>query len=144
MRSYRTYGSIAGFSRSIHYSILKKPEGYSLEKVEEITSKYESDTVDKTKEHPNVIVVINEAFSDLKALSDFETNEDYMPFIHGLMNDKNCVSGTTYASIVGGQTANTEYEFSDRKFTCISSNRRGCIPAFCKRCNAVTCDTASG
>ena len=111
MRSYRTYGSIAGFSRSIHYSILKKPEGYSLEKVEEITSKYESDTVDKTKEHPNVIVVINEAFSDLKALSDFETNEDYMPFIHGLMNDKNCVSGTTYASIVGGQTANTEYEF---------------------------------
>ena len=38
MRSYRTYGSIAGFSRSIHYSILKKPEGYSLEKVEEITS----------------------------------------------------------------------------------------------------------
>ena len=48
MRSYRTYGRIAGFSRSIHYSILKKPEGYSLEKVEEITSKYESDTVDKT------------------------------------------------------------------------------------------------
>ena len=38
--------------------------------------KYESDTVDKTKEHPNVIVVINEAFSDLKDLGDFETNED--------------------------------------------------------------------
>lgn len=27
------------------------------------------------------------------------------------MKNGNCVSGTTYASIVGGQTANTEYEF---------------------------------
>lgn len=42
---------------------------------------------------------------------DIETNEDYMPFIHDLMKNGNCVSGTTYASIVGGQTANTEYEF---------------------------------
>ena len=58
-----------------------------------------------------VIVVINEAFSDPQVLGDIETNEDYMPFIHDLMKNGNCVSGTTYASIVGGQTANTEYEF---------------------------------
>lgn len=111
MRSYQQYGSIACFTRSIKLSVPEKPNGYSLKKVEEITSKYTSDTVDSNKKRPNVIVVINEAFSDPQILGDIETNEDYMPFIHDLMKNGNCVSGTTYASIVGGQTANTEYEF---------------------------------
>lgn len=111
LRSYQQYGSIACFARSIKLSVPEKPEGYSLEKVEEITSKYTSDTVDKDKKRPNVIVVINEAFSDPQVLADIETNEDYMPFIHSLMEDESTVSGTAYASIVGGQTANTEYEF---------------------------------
>lgn len=111
MRSYQKFGSIASFTRSIKLSVPEKPEDYSLEKVEEITSKYTSDTVDTSKKRPNVIVVINEAFCDPKVLADIETNEDYMPFIHSLLEDENTVSGTTYASIVGGQTANTEYEF---------------------------------
>lgn len=111
MRSYQQYGSIACFARSIKLSVPEKPNGYSLKKVEEITSKYTSDTVDPNKKRPNVIAVINEAFSDPQVLGDIETNEDYMPFIHDLMKNGNCVSGTTYASIVGGQTANTEYEF---------------------------------
>lgn len=111
MRSYQQYGSIACFTRSIKLSVPEKPNGYSLKKVEEITSKYTSDTVDPNKKRPNVIAVINEAFSDPQILGDIETNEDYMPFIHDLMKNGNCVRGTTYASIVGGQTANTEYEF---------------------------------
>lgn len=111
LRSYQRYGSIACFARSIELSVPEKPEGYSLEKVEEITSKYESDTVDTSKKRPNVITIINEAFSDPKVLADIKTNEDYMPFIHDLMENGNTVSGTSYASIVGGQTANTEYEF---------------------------------
>ena len=111
MRSYQQYGSIGCFARSIKLSVPEKPNGYSLKKVEEITSKYTSDTVDPNKKRPNIIVVINEAFSDPQILGDIETNEDYMPFIHDLMKNGNCVSGTTYASIVGGQTANTEYEF---------------------------------
>ena len=111
LRSYQRYGSIACFAKSIELSVPEKPEEYSLEKVEEITSKYESDTVDTNKKRPNVITIINEAFSDPKVLADIKTNEDYMPFIHDLMENGNTVSGTSYASIVGGQTANTEYEF---------------------------------
>lgn len=111
LRSYQRYGSIACFAKSIELSVPEKPEEYSLEKVEEITSKYESDTVDTSKKRPNVITIINEAFSDPKVLADIKTNEDYMPFIHDLMENGNTVSGTSYASIVGGQTANTEYEF---------------------------------
>lgn len=111
LRSYQRYGSIACFAKSIELSVPEKPEEYSLEKVEEITSKYESDTVDTSKKRPNVITIINEAFSDPRVLADIKTNEDYMPFIHDLMENGNTVSGTSYALIVGGQTANTEYEF---------------------------------
>lgn len=111
LTSYRKYGSVASFSRSIKLALPEKPDGYSLEKVAEIAAEYESDIVDTEKERPNVIVIINEAFSDLQVLADIETNEDYMPFIHDLMENGNCVSGTAYASIIGGQTANTEYEF---------------------------------
>lgn len=63
-------------------------------------------------ERPNIIVIMNEAFSDLSVLHEFETNEDYMPFIHSLQKDgENAVTGNLFVSVVGGNTANTEFEF---------------------------------
>lgn len=58
---------------------------------------------------PNIIVVMNEAFSDLSVLGDFETNEDYMPFMRSLKEDT--VRGNLFVSVKGGNTANTEFEF---------------------------------
>lgn len=111
MESYQKYGMAVTFVRSAGYARVKKPDGYSIEKVKEITKKYEK-TSQKTaangKNNPNIITVLNESFSDIHVLGDFQTNEDYMPFFHSLK--KNCVKGYTYASIVGGQTANTEFE----------------------------------
>ena len=63
-------------------------------------------------ERPNIIVIMNEAFSDLSVLHEFETSEDYMPFIHSLQKDgENTVTGNLFVSVVGGNTANTEFEF---------------------------------
>jgi len=58
---------------------------------------------------PNVITIMNEAFSDLTVLGDIKTNKGFMPFIRKL--DKNTVKGTMYMSSYGGQTANSEFEF---------------------------------
>ena len=52
---------------------------------------------------------MNEAFSDLSVLGDFETNEDYMPNFRSLMEEY--TSGHLLVSVKGGNTANTEYEF---------------------------------
>ena len=62
---------------------------------------------------PNIIVIMNEAFSDLSVLGDFETNEDYMPFLRSLMQEgtPNTISGYLNVSVLGGNTANTEFEF---------------------------------
>lgn len=61
---------------------------------------------------PNIIVVMNESFSDLSVLGDFETNTDYMPFLHQLQQGaENTVTGMLNVSVCGGNTANTEFEF---------------------------------
>ncbi len=63
-------------------------------------------------ELPNIIVVMNESFSDLAVLGDFETNRDYMPYLHSLQEGaENTVTGMLNVSVCGGNTANTEFEF---------------------------------
>ena len=52
---------------------------------------------------------MNEAFSDLSVLGEFETNTDYMPYIHSLTD--NTKKGWLYMSVKGGNTANSEFEF---------------------------------
>ncbi len=65
--------------------------------------------VRKKKGTPNVIVVMNEAFSDLSVLAEFRTNTDYMPFINSLR--ENAIRGYVHSSIIGGNTATSEFEF---------------------------------
>ncbi len=111
--TYRTNGYALAFVVTAKNSIVEKPEGYSPEKVRELTKGYTSDRgIDKTAattKSPNVIVVMNESFSDLSILGDFETNEDYIPFYHKLK--KNAVKGWMHSSVFGGTTADTEFEF---------------------------------
>ena len=68
---------------------------------------------DRKKEKlPNIIVIMNEAFSDLSVLGDFTTNEDYMPFLHELQKGyENTITGNLTVSVCGGNTANSEFEF---------------------------------
>ena len=52
---------------------------------------------------------MNESFADLKIINDFNTSEDYMPYIRSL--DKNTIKGNVHVSIFGATTPNTEWEF---------------------------------
>ena len=80
-----------------------KPQGYTAQKTEEILSAYEEDSPDSQSRHPNVIAIMNEAFSDLPELYGFSTEEDGMPFIHSL--EENTVKGSLLVSVAGGGTA---------------------------------------
>lgn len=68
-----------------------------------------TEAADADERQPNIIVIMNEAFSDLSVLGDFETNADYMPFFRSLKEDT--VRGNLFVSVKGGNTANTEFEF---------------------------------
>ena len=105
-------GMAVTFAMDMEYVYVNKPSGYSAEKAEEILMEYTSETDANTTEYPNIIVIMNEAFSDLSVLGDFTTNQDYMPFIHSLQQGyDNTVTGNMLVSVCGGNTANTEFEF---------------------------------
>ena len=58
---------------------------------------------------PNVIVIMNESFSDLSVVGDIETNVPYMPYIDSIQDET--IQGNAYVSTIGTGTSNTEYEF---------------------------------
>ncbi len=103
----RGNGFLLNFTVSLRYSQVERPEGYSPERVEELAGGL---PVSASEGVPpvNIIVVMNEAFSDLSVLG-VETNDDTMPFYHSLT--ENAVKGFVCASVFGGTTANSEYEF---------------------------------
>lgn len=103
-------GTAVAFLMELRFLSVGKPSGYSDSGAKELLSSYETNGT--PKQTPNIIVIMDEAFSDLSVLGDFETNQDYMPFIHSLMDGAaDTVSGTLNVSVLGGNTANTEFEF---------------------------------
>ncbi len=107
---YRNNGLVGGFLGNLKYLKVEKPNGYSASAAQEEAECYKKETADvETEELPNVIAIMNEALSDPAVFGEFETSEEYFPFINSLT--KNTVKGNCYVSVKGGNTANSEYEF---------------------------------
>ncbi|MBQ8577365.1 MAG: LTA synthase family protein [Clostridia bacterium] len=113
---YERNGAAVGFLSTLHYLNVEKPEGYDADEIALQAEQYsekaqaEADAVHADGEElPNVIVIMSEAFSDLRALCDYETNLPVTPNIDALT--ENTIKGNLHVSVKGGNTANTEYEF---------------------------------
>lgn len=110
-RSFKNTGTMLSFMLTTKYLKVDKPKDYSIKNVKELANEYISDSASEYEDtvKPNVIAIMDEAFADLKLDGDFETSQDYMPFIRNLK--ENTVKGTLYMSVFGGNTANSEFEF---------------------------------
>ncbi len=108
---FKKYGYISSFVYDFSKSVTIDIEDYSVEEVDNILTKYiENHNNSKSSKKPNIIVVMNEAFSDFNIYGHFETNEDYLPFFRSL--EKNTIKGIlTTSPERGGGTGYTEYEF---------------------------------
>ena len=119
-------GMAVTFVMNLAYMSIDKPEHYSATEAQAVLDSYSvggamsenedpgaaDEDTQKKEDLPNIIVMMNGSFSDLSVLGDFDTNEDYMPFIHSLeQGEKNTVTGMLNVSVCGGNTANTEFEF---------------------------------
>ncbi len=123
----RRDGNIVAFLMEMEYLDVEVPSGYSAEETGEAyrqlaSGSGEDSPVGRTyaealadpdsMERPNILVVMDEAFSDLSVLGDVAASEDYMPFLHRLQEGcDNTVTGFLDVSVLGGNTANTEFEF---------------------------------
>lgn len=134
---YRNNGIAAAFLGNLRFLNIEQPSGYSVDKVEALMKQVEEnaknepetdaqgETVQATQgetnataeteapassgQYPNIVVIMNEAFSDLSVWGDFATSEEVMPFFKSLQQE--AVGGELYVSVKGGNTANTEFEF---------------------------------
>lgn len=104
-------GTVLAFLMEMKFMKVDKPSDYSASKASELLSTYEASGTENT-DTPNVIVIMNEAFSDLSILDNYTTNTDEIPFMRQMMSGaKDTVSGYLDVSVLGGNTANTEFEF---------------------------------
>ena len=107
-------GMAVTFAMNLAYVVVDKPQGYSAKDAQKTLESYEKteDTKQDTQDLPNIIVIMDEAFSDLAVIGDLQTNEDYMPFMHEMQQgQKNTITGYAQVSVCGGNTANSEFEF---------------------------------
>lgn len=88
------------------------PEGYSAEAVDALAEEYATGgaITDAAQDKPDIIVIMDESFADLSVLgSELHTNQPVTPFIDSLT--ENTIRGYALASVFGGGTPNSEYEF---------------------------------
>ena len=97
---HHKYGAIAHF-------VISGGVGLDFpEDVEQYLPQKDIDTISDFK--PNIIIIMNEAFSDLHKTFHLESNMDAIPFFHQLC--EKYPHGISYSSVRGNNTCSTEFE----------------------------------
>lgn len=106
-------GFFESFILDIHFLQIEEPKNYSDEYALSLLNEQEVEKVETPEELPDIIAIMDETFSDPAVLGEFETNKDYMPFVHSILRGEvaNTISGYADVSVLGGNTANSEFEF---------------------------------
>ena len=136
-RGYKNHGAVLSFTLNTKYLFLTQPSGYDAEEVytivedateagvphiletalirqgmdpEEAEQQVHSvETIGSQGVTPNIIVIMNESYSDLRVVGDIETNEPFMDYVDSLKDST--IQGNVYVSTIGTGTSNTEFEF---------------------------------
>ncbi|MBQ9550853.1 MAG: LTA synthase family protein [Lachnospiraceae bacterium] len=118
-------GLLLGFIFKTKYFLVQKPPDYSAAEEKAVLDSMDIDT-ELPETLPDVVVIMNEAFSDPAVYGEIKTSEDYMPFIHSLNGKENTVTGYVDVSVNGGNTPNSEFEFLTGNS--LAFLPEGCIP----------------
>ena len=109
--AYQDYGFSYTFLTTFADMGISKPEQYSADTVDDIISVIDTTTEPVKAENvvPNIIYIQLESFFDADTLSgDIALSDDPTPYFHEMLEQ--WPSGALYVPVVGGGTANTEFE----------------------------------
>lgn len=101
------------FLNNIDVEVMKKPSGYSKERMQQLKDKYRKVAADINKDRVNkfkdqvVIFNLSESFSDPNRVPGIQLSNDPIPYIRQLK--QKTTSGTMISAGYGGGTANMEY-----------------------------------
>ena len=114
-------GFLVNFALQLKEAPVSKPNGYNAKALDKQIRDYQERAAqDDTL--PDIIVIMNESFADLRILGNLETDKEVMPFFDQLQD--NTIKGYCLASVFGGGTSCSEYEF-------LSGNTLGLMPEGC-------------
>lgn len=109
LEGFHREGIVLTYIRSAMSAHVSRPEGYSREAVDAYLKEYQeaSREAEEGVRPTRIIMVMNEAFSDLRTVG-LDPAIDVMPYIDSLTD--NTIQGNLYVSVIGGGTCNTEFE----------------------------------
>ena len=122
--TYVSQGFITSFTEMVNELPIEKPEGYTPDEAknieQELVAAYDS-TYGSSEQRaaavaqfneikPTVIAVMNESFTDLSCFEQLKAAGYFGPNFYNSLPDT-LVRGTMLASVTGGGTANSEFEF---------------------------------
>lgn len=116
-RSYitRVFNEL-GFTYCFLYNLnsypVEKPENFSKEEVEDLINTYTTAGAAMPEDKPNVIFIMNEAFSDIGMSEQFTYTPENDPYKYWreIIQSKNSIAGHIVTPGFGGGTANTEFD----------------------------------
>lgn len=109
LEGFHREGIVLTYIHSALSAHVSRPEGYSREAVDAYLKEYQeaSQEAKEGVRPTRIIMVMNEAFSDLRTVG-LDPAIDVMPYIDSLID--NTIQGNLYVSVIGGGTCNTEFE----------------------------------
>lgn len=106
--TYEEYGFPVTFLAYAQRMNIQKPDGYSKDKADELLLDYFPE-ISPVSQKPTIIAIMNESFCDLRVYGDLGNSENVMSVWDSL--DNYVEKGDCYVSVLGGGTANSEFEF---------------------------------
>lgn len=110
--NYNMNGLIIGFISNLQNDIMEKPNMYNQEIIQNIVDEKKQKLIDKKNtdfEKPNIVIIVDESFSDPLQLSQLSFSEDPIPTVRHYQSQGS--SGYILSPFKGGATANVEFEF---------------------------------
>lgn len=106
--SYSKYGTVASFIAFLPDIMYLEPLGYDENECETYLQNEKTVKSNSNIQAENIIIIMNETFSDLRMFDENLLKEEYMPNIDFLQD--NIIKGNLYVPVYGGGTANSEFE----------------------------------
>ena len=107
--AYKRYGIPSEFVLNLKFMDIDKPEGYSIDAADKILDDSD-DSFEKLVgiDDVNIIVIMNESWTDFEEYGNITLSEPVMENIKSL---DNTIFGHAYSSVWGGGTSQSEFEF---------------------------------
>lgn len=106
--SNKKFGTFLTFFVNTKKMIIGSPNGYSKTAASDILKGYTAEEINSNIK-PHIVVIMDEAFSDLSGVYNMQTSDEVLPNFNALK--ENTVRGNMLASVFGGNTCVTEFEF---------------------------------